>query len=98
MKKLLIIYILLLSPAYALCSIEEGASVCSLSNVREEFQPTYSGNYPIGVQPSTELQPIKRKDPIEDMRTPNNRLNYNSSCQFGVCVQEPVKYSEMLNE
>ena len=87
-------------PAYATCPIENGETVCTLPEFREQIKPSIQTNSTLGGlnQPQVELQPIQRKDPMEQMRNPNNRLNYNSGCQFGVCVQEPAKRSEMLNQ
>ena len=90
MKKILISMFLVsfIIPSYALCPVDNGEKVCTLPDVRQEYRPTYSGRFPVGEQPSTELQPLQRKDPLDQMRAPNNSFNYNSGCQFGVCINE----------
>ena len=100
MKNIIIILLMLAAPAYALCPIDAGETVCTLPEFREHISPSYQIDSSIGGvgQPNIELQPLKRKDPMDQMRSPNNKLNYNSGCQFGVCVQDPVKRSEMLNQ
>lgn len=91
MKKLLLIILCLTAgiPSFALCPIDENNTVCTLPMYREQVLPIYQekgGIYNYGNNPNVHLQPIKREDPITNMRNPNNELNYNSSCQFGVCL------------
>ena len=82
----IIISALVLSlPSFALCPIEGGESVCSLPEFREQVSPIYNDNSG-GITPNVQLQPLKREDPMKSMRDPNNELNYNSGCQFGVCL------------
>ena len=91
MKKLLTILCLILFslPSMALCSIESGESLCSLPDFRGQVSPSLKENN-IGTQnPNIILQPLNRQDPIDQMRGPNNSLKYNSSCQFGICMDKP---------
>lgn len=92
MKKLLIIPAVLIAlPAFSACSIEGGETVCTLPNFREQISPIYQESPSATPYPNAQLQPLNRTDPIEQMRGPNNTLNYNSGCQFGVCLQNPNK-------
>ena len=89
MKKYLLLSALLISlPSFSACSIESGEKVCTLPDFREQVQPIFNNNTKIGA-PNVNLQPLSREDPINQMRGPNNTLNYNSGCQFGVCLQDP---------
>jgi hypothetical protein len=92
MRKLLLMLLLSsISPVFAVCPIDSGESVCALPSFREQVRPIYSetlNNTNVN-RPSLNLQPLQREDPINQMRGPNNDLNYNSGCQFGVCLQNP---------
>ena len=96
MKKIFIFFCLLLTvPTFAMCSVEEGATLCSSSvaGIREEFSPTYnpqSGISEFSNTPEARLKPIKRNDIEYQMRKfapSESNFNYNSSCQFGVCLE-----------
>ena len=90
MKKfLLIISLTILSPTYASCLIDSIDSVCSLPEFRQEHTPIFKENNINTSNPSIQLQPLGRTDPMDKMRESNNSLNYNSGCQFGICVQNP---------
>lgn len=94
MKKYLVISIFLFSlPSFAACPIDGGDTVCSLPSFREQVSPVFKETNTLGNfnsnQPNGQLQPLNREDPINQMRGPNNNLNYNSGCQFGVCLQNP---------
>lgn len=92
MKKSLIFFATMLSlPVFALCPIENGETVCSLPGFREQVQPIYTEIPSASFAPNVKLQPMKRTDPVDQMRGPNNNLNYNSGCQFGVCLNNPNK-------
>ena len=97
--KFIIIFasMLFCSQAFALCPIDGGESVCSLPGFREQVSPIYHENSGILnlPQPNIELQPLKREDPMAQMRSPINKLNYNSSCQFGVCLQDEKTPSDL---
>ena len=92
MKKYLLIMIFTVAiPAYAACPIDtSGETVCSLPEFRQQVTPIFNDSNNLNLSnPSVNLQPLTRTDPIEQMRGPNNNLNYNSGCQFGVCLQNP---------
>ena len=92
MKKYLILSALfVILPSYSACAID-GESVCTLPEFRQQVTPMFKQS--TGIQPNIDntpgqLQPLNRADPINSMRSPNNDLNYNSGCQFGVCLQNP---------
>ena len=92
MKKFFILSVILISlPSYSACPIDiNDETVCALPGFREQSSPIFqnSNNTNIGT-PGVRLQPLTREDPINQMREPNNNLNYNSGCQFGVCLQNP---------
>ena len=78
---------------YASCPIDAGETVCALPGLREKVEPIYKESQSATPYPNATLQPLNRQDPIEQMRGPNNNLNYNSGCQFGVCLQNPNQTS-----
>jgi len=91
MKKLIILCLLLVSvPAFALCSIESGESICSISN------PNNNSSLPIFQSPNAasninnSTNKISSKNQLNNpVRIQNNSiLKYNSGCQFGTCVQD----------
>ena len=95
MKKIfLFLSFVIAMPAFGLCSIDE-ATVCSSSvpGMREEFTPTYnpkSGISEFSGTPEARLNPIKRDNIEYQMREfapTESNFNYNSSCQFGVCLE-----------
>lgn len=107
MKKLLghILFLLaiplifpLISPAQAACPIEGGETVCSLPGFRERVTPVYN---PTGENisefsdsPEARLTPIDRSDIREQAQSfapTESDYNYNSNCQFGVCLQNRSK-------
>lgn len=94
MKRFMVISAMLMSlPIYATCSID-GDTVCSLPGFREKISPIYetqpaAGN-DITDQPNVQLNSIQRNDVENQFRQfapSGSDLNYNSSCQFGVCLQ-----------
>ena len=92
MKKFYILpAFLVVLPIYALCPIEGGETVCSLPEFREQVSPIFKESNPEAnmSNPQVRLQPLNRTDPMDQMRGPNNNLNYNSGCQFGMCLQNP---------
>ena len=95
MKKYFVYTLLLTTiPAYSACPIDpiSGESVCTLPSFREQVSPVFNNNSSTNLNnPAGKLQPLSRQDPINQMRGPNNDLNYNSGCQFGVCLQNPNK-------
>lgn len=93
MKKFLILSFFLIStPVFALCSIDAGESICSLSN------PNNSNSLPIFQSPNAasninnsqkQLQPIQQNNLNSPLKQQNNSImKYNSGCQFGTCVQD----------
>lgn len=94
MKKFLIISAILFAlPSYAMCPVDGGDTVCSLPNFREQVSPIYnpsSGISEFSGSPEARLKPLDRSNIIPQVKgiTPaGSDLNYNSSCQFGVCMQ-----------
>ena len=94
MKKFLILSALIFAlPTFAVCAIEGGDTVCSLPGFREQITPTYDPKSNISEysdSPEARLNPIDRSDIEQEMRrfTPaEGNYSYNSSCQFGVCMQ-----------
>ena len=106
MKKFLIFLSLLviplifpfISPARAACPIEGGETVCSLPGFRERVTPVYNPTganiSEFGESPEARLNPVDRSDIREQAQSfvpTENDYNYNSSCQFGVCLQNRAK-------
>ncbi|MBR1775506.1 hypothetical protein IJ750_00325 [bacterium] len=92
MKKLLIIPALFISSAsFALCPIDSEKTVCSLPQFQGSSRPVFQ-NQKTNLEmnkPNTMLQPLNKTNPIEEIRGPNVDMNYNSGCQFGVCLPNP---------
>ena len=94
-KTLIILGILLSVPAFAMCPIDDNEAVCSSSvpGMRAQFTPTYNPQSAISEfsdTPEARLNPIKRDNIEYQMRQfapTENNFNYNSSCQFGVCLE-----------
>ena len=95
MKKfaVLLFALLIVIPAYALCTVDSGEKVCSIPQFREQVSPIFRdrSNGTNMSNPQVQLQPLNRESSMEQMRGPNNNLNYNSGCQFGICLQDPNK-------
>ena len=97
MKKIFILSsILIVSvflPSFALCPVHEGATACSVPAVREKVSPIYNPNSQIkefSGSPEARLTPLNRSDIRNEANSfapSENNFNYNSSCQFGVCLQ-----------
>ena len=97
MKKIFILSSILivsmLLPSFATCPIEEGATVCSVPGFREKVSPIYNPNSHIkefSGSPEARLNPLDRSDirkEADSFAPTENNFNYNSSCQFGVCLQ-----------
>ena len=91
MKKFLIIFgISLVLPVNALCPIDGGETVCSISDMNTSlpaFQNTNSSSNINNTQKT--LQPFKTESSINTINKPDmNNMNYNTGCQFGSCVQD----------
>lgn len=94
MKKFIVMLAFLFAlPSYATCPIDSGETVCSLPGFREQVSPIYQTTPFMGDlndQPDTQLAPTKRNEIEQQFRQfapSGSDLNYNSSCQFGVCMQ-----------
>lgn len=94
MKKYLIIMTLfLMGSAYAMCPVENGETVCSLPGFREQVSPIYNPKSNISEfssTPEARLTPVDRSDIGQQVRQfapAESDYSYNSSCQFGVCMQ-----------
>lgn len=94
MKKYLILSLMfLMGSAYAMCPVENGETVCSLPGYREQLTPTYNANPTINQfsgEPEARLTPINKNEVHEQFRNfapAESDYSYNSSCQFGVCMQ-----------
>ena len=97
MKKIFILSSILIvsasSPVFAMCSIDESATVCSVPGFREKVSPIYNPNSQIkefSGSPEARLTPLNRSDIRNEANSfapSENNFNYNSSCQFGVCLQ-----------
>ena len=104
MKKFIpIIFLIMTIPAIASCPIDGNETMCSLPEMREQFSPIFEGNNNVidYSNPGLKLQPIEKEEKqIDQMRGPNNSLNYDSSCQFGLClpgVDESLKRQPSVN-
>ena len=96
MKKIFITGLLLSfsTIAYATCPLEGGS--CAIATdipiIRERFKPIYSeydSAADFGGNPFIRLTPTERPELERDFRTKNemnNETNYDSGCQFGVCL------------
>ena len=97
MKKIFILSSILivsaLSPVFAMCSIDESTTACSVPGFREKVSPIYNPNSQIkefSGSPEARLTPLNRSDIRNEANSfapSENNFNYNSSCQFGVCLQ-----------
>ena len=84
MKKLIIIYSLLTSiPALAVCPI--GLSENS-SCTESEMLPNSSVYENLNLD-NTNLQPLNRNEPLNNINSPNNPLSDSLTCPFGMCAQ-----------
>ncbi len=95
MKKLIVLFSLLMTlPCLSACPIESGEMVCSVAGFREQVTPTYQprGNIrEFSSSPEARLNAIDRSEiskQIRDFSATESNFNYNSSCQFGVCLQQ----------
>lgn len=95
MKKfaVLLFSLFITMPVHALCPVDSGEKVCSIPQFRQQVSPIFRDRN-TGTDlsnPQVQLQPLDRSSSMEQMRGPNNNLNYNSGCQFGICLQDPNK-------
>ncbi len=97
MKKIFILSSFLIVSSFlavsATCPIEDGATVCSVPGFREKVPPIYNPNSNIkefSGTPEARLTPLNRSDirkEADSFAPTEKNFNYNSSCQFGVCLQ-----------
>ncbi len=96
MKKILLFVILLISAtqiSFATCPIDGNETVCSLPGFREKVSPVYNPSSNLkefSGSPEARLHPLDRSDIRDQAQSfaPNQYdYSYNSSCQFGVCLQ-----------
>ena len=96
MKKfLLIITLLFISPmVFATCPIDMQNTVCTVPDFRENLSPIYNPKANINEfsnTPEARLNPANRDDiqrSYREFAPIKNELNYNTDCQFGVCLQD----------
>lgn len=104
MKKIYIIAILITGAgaAYASCSVD--GLVCTASDaalIREPYKPIYQ-NYDKAAdfagQPFIRLAPADRSNvdrTFKDHNQLQNQKQYNSNCQFGVCLPSDMQNNSM---
>jgi len=92
MKKILIFAAFIFAlPVFALCSVDD--MVCSVPGFREQVSPIYNPKSNINEfsgTPEARLAPVDRSDIGQQVRQfapAESDYSYNSSCQFGVCMQ-----------
>ena len=93
MKKFLIFFALfLILPVNALCLIDGGEAVCSISDVNTSLPTFQNPNSSSNINNSQKpLQPFKTEGSINSINQPDmNNMNYNTGCQFGTCVQDLI--------
>ena len=94
MKKLLFLFIIFISiPVYSACLVDTGGeTVCSLSNIRNNtLQNTNNQSLQTEVDNLHEtFKPIQQNHDLNKPfpQTNNPLMQYNSGCQFGICVQD----------
>lgn len=93
MKKFLIIYTLIIGlPVFSACPVDMiNESVCSLPDTNINIQPTYiKPNAGSNLSNNQKLlQTIDNTTFLNGMNQQRNQnMQYNSLCQFGVCMQD----------
>ena len=91
MKKFLLFFALcFVLPVNALCPIEAGENVCSISDVNTSLPAFQNPNSSSNINNTQkQLQPFKTEGSINGINQPDmNNMNYNTGCQFGSCVQD----------
>ena len=91
MKKFLIILIMcFILPVNALCPIDGGEAVCSISDVNTSLPAFQNPNSSSNINNlQKQLQPLKTEGSINNINQQDmNNMNYNTGCQFGTCVQD----------
>ena len=96
MKNLILFFIIFFTaPAFALCPID-GDKVCSVSGYDRPSTPLFRQTQNDGMNfhsPDTDLQPMNRENPLNQMRSSNQNMNYSSACQFGNCLDNTNRNS-----
>ncbi len=95
MKKFLILSVILISaPVFASCPVDGSATSCSIAQIREPMSPTYQTTPNISEfsgSPEARLAPANNnavESQLREFRPQNKDYSYNSSCQFGMCLQD----------
>ena len=95
MKKFLISAVILISsPVFASCPVDGTETACSIAQIREPMMPTYQTDSMINEfadSPEARLAPANNnavESQLRDFRPQNKDYSYNSSCQFGMCLQD----------
>lgn len=85
-------------PAFALCPIEGGESVCTIPDVKQPFNSMFldKTNSSIGSN-SERLQPKTKENPIDNMRGQNSKINNSSTCAFGSCLNDTTTNKRLRN-
>ena len=85
----------------ASCSLEGDfcTATTDIDVIRQPFKPIYNeygGNADFGDDPVVRISPADRSHIHQTFRTQNemqNRNNYDSNCQFGVCLPSDMQGS-----
>ena len=91
MKKIILIACTFFTvQAYALCPLDSGDSVCS-SDLGNPAQPDILKNENM-FNFNSEQPPVNRSEVLspsnQDINIKKQQLQYDSACQFGVCIQD----------
>lgn len=88
MKYLLsLFFCLILTPVFALCSLE--SDVCSLPSYQQQTSPLFNSNQKSNIDNlKPKVKELNKENSFKQSFKPNQELEYNSGCQFGVCVQD----------
>lgn len=84
----LFIALLLISPAFALCPVNSGESVCNLPNYGSNQLPIFQDENSEANMNKTQpqLQPFHDNNNMNQIND-NNIFNNQTGCQFGICNQ-----------
>lgn len=94
MKKYIILLsvILTASSSYASCLIDDIGTACNISEFRKPLNTSFSQNSHVpdfSDSPDVRLNPPENKitQQLRNFGQAESDFSYNSSCQFGVCMQ-----------
>ena len=103
MKKAILITIILTSPVFAACPIDNLSGACvaefdsskpSSSIIRNEVSKDFVGVTPLnGLERET-----KNIDSLRNFSPTNQDYNYNSNCQFGICSNSGASKTFIYNK